>query len=100
MKNELVVKTHGHIQNEREKLLAFEREDAMRKQRDEAYAANKEMGDAIERLAEVMQFKGDARTVCGKAIEYYRNCGTFQRRLQKALVTIDELNQAAIDAEV
>lgn len=28
--NTLVVKTHGHMQNEREKKLAFEREDAMR----------------------------------------------------------------------
>lgn len=28
--NTLIVKTHGHMQNEREKKLAFEREDAMR----------------------------------------------------------------------
>lgn len=69
-------------------------------QRDEALAANKEMGDAIERLAEAMKFKGNARAVCGMAIERHRDCGTFQKRLEKALVTIDELNQAAIDAEV
>lgn len=28
-----------------------------------------------------------------------KDCGTFQRRLAKALETIDQLNQAAIDGE-
>lgn len=30
-------------------------------------------------------------------LEAKKDCGTFQRRLEKALSTIDELNQAAID---
>lgn len=71
-RNILIVKTHGHIQNEREKLLAFEREDAMRSRLEEALAANKEMGDQLER---------------------------FRRLLVKANEQIDALNQAAIDGD-
>lgn len=47
----LEVKFHGFMQNESEKKLAFEREDAMRSKLEEAVAANNEMGAALEKIA-------------------------------------------------
>lgn len=40
-----IVKTHSHIQNEKEKLLAFEREDAMRLRLESALSALNEIAD-------------------------------------------------------
>lgn len=84
-RNTLIIKTHGYVQNEREKLLAFEREDAMRVKLEEALAANKEMGDQLERLADALALNGvPVKDLIDHAIDRHKDCGTFQCRLVKA----------------
>lgn len=62
-RNTLEIKSHGYLENENEKKLAFEREDAMRLKLEEALAANKEMGDALERIANCLGSTGSASEI-------------------------------------
>ncbi len=54
----LEVSSHGHMQNEREKKLAFEREDAMRTQRDEAIVFLRDTLEMLEAAAENKKLNG------------------------------------------